>query len=90
LYLDYLEVGDPDDLDMDELGRLTDWHPLMQPALDFLKEKELGLAPSRAETRHILRESIALVNSEIHRQRDDRREQDREMEAARQRARESL
>ena len=79
-----------EDLEPETFDELTDWHPMMQPALDFLKQKELGLAPERAALPYALREAIQLVDSEIKGQQDKRREEDRRIREAQKSARERL
>jgi uncharacterized protein YigA (DUF484 family) len=63
------------------LDKLTDWHPLFQPCIDYLVRHEKGLNSPHQEIGHAYREAILLVDQEISRQRDQRREEERELDS---------
>jgi hypothetical protein len=83
-------VQDIKDLNAEELEQLTDWHPLMEPAIRYLAQHKVGLQPARDQLRFIMREAILTVDQELHKQRDQRRENAREMGENARRARENL
>ncbi len=80
LYLTLLETPDPEELELEEYDLLTDWHDLMVPALDYLVRQEKGLVSPHFVMHHALREAILLVDQEISRQKEERREEDQAIE----------
>lgn len=76
-------MEDPDTLDQEDLDRLTDYHPLFRPAMDYLARHKLGLVREGWRLPATLQDAILMVDQEIARQTRDRADAERTEQAAR-------
>ncbi|MAH47772.1 hypothetical protein CMI37_18265 [Candidatus Pacearchaeota archaeon] len=61
-------------MDDERIEELYDLDPLYLLARDYLSKYEIGLAPDKSELTPLQVEAIAFVNSEVHRQYKERRD----------------
>jgi hypothetical protein len=71
-----LADADVENLDDERVEELYDLNPLYLLARDYLSKYEIGLAPDKEELTPLQIEAIAFVNSEVHRQYREKRDDD--------------